>query len=72
MQDFLNNTTVLLAFLTRDHPFSVPVPMGLRYLEVTQTFLCVLMRLNAFECVLKYSIKNIENAFQHIRTHKNA
>ena len=27
--------TVLLAFLARDHPFSVPDPFGYRYLDVT-------------------------------------
>ena len=39
---FIDETTVLLAFLTRDHPFSVAVPshtvpdtMGRRYLNVT-------------------------------------
>ena len=27
--------TVLLAFLARDHPFSVPDPIGYHYLDVT-------------------------------------
>ena len=27
--------SVLLAFLSRDHPYSDPVPMGCRYLNVT-------------------------------------
>ena len=35
MSVYRREHTVLLAFLTRDHPYRVPVSMGRRYLNVT-------------------------------------
>ena len=67
---------VLLAFLTRDHPISVAIPMGRRYLNVTE-ILTRKKRLKYFKKTAKIPWKYLQNSFKIafkkiFRTHKNA